>query len=231
MKPSLLRALASAITIASFAACGTDLATHRNSLGKVTVNETVQMSAMAYGNRNSTGTIVAAGVAGGAIGGAVVALVEAAANRGFESEFGETANIHDYDLREALRMEFPSAVNRRNSLPQKVTLAKDLTSLSGEEMAAARGDARFYLSVSNYGFGAMPFAKTLTPFLTVSVVLQKNGEEIWGAEARTRKGTLPSGTAEQFRTNPELVRRAWAAAARDVSEQLADAFARDLAGK
>ena len=230
MKPCLLRILASAIT-ASFAACGTDLASHRNSLGRVAVNDTVEMSEMAYGNRNSTGTIVAAGVAGGAIGGAVAALVDEAANRGFEREFGETANIHDYDLREALRMEFPAAVNRRNTLPQKVTLAKDLTSLSGEEMAAASGDARFYLSVSSYGFGALPFAKTLTPFLTVSVELRKNGEEIWGETATTRKGMLQGATAEQFRTNPEVVKRAWAAAARDVSEQLADAFARDLAGK
>jgi hypothetical protein len=42
---------------------------------------------------------------------------------------------------------------------------------------------------------------------------------------------LPGATAEQFRTNPDLVKRAWAAAARDVSEQLAEAFARDLNAK
>ena len=118
------------------------------------------MSEIAYGNRASTGTIVAASIAGGA----VVGLVDAAANRGFEIEFGETANVHDFDLREALRAEFPAAVNRRNALPQKVSLAKDLAALSGEEMAAANGDARFYLSVANYGFGAMPFSKSLTPF-------------------------------------------------------------------
>lgn len=231
MKPYFLHALTSAITIASFAACGTDLASHRTTLGRVSVNENVEMSEMAYGNRASTGTIVAAGIAGGAIGGAVVGLVDAAANRGFETEFGETANIHDFDLREALRAEFPTAVNRRNALPQKVWLAKDLTALSGEEMAAASGDARFYLSVANYGFGAMPFSKNLTPFLAVSVELRRNGEEIWSETARTRKGTLPSGTAEEFRTNPTLVKRAWAAAAREVSEQLAEAFSRDLNGQ
>lgn len=231
MKPSILRTLASTIPIALLAACGTDLAAHRSSLNRVTLNETVEMSEMAYGNRNSTGAVVAAGMAAGAVGGVVVGLVDAAANRGFETEFGETANIHDFDLREALRTEFPAAVNRRKSLPQKVTLAKDLTALSGEEMAAAKNESRFYLTVSEYGFGAMPFGKTLTPFLSVYVELRKDGEEIWAAEAKTRKGTLPGSAAEGFRTNPELVKRAWAAAARDVSEQLAEAFARDLAGQ
>ena len=224
MKP-ILRILTSAIAISAFASCGTDLASHRNNLGRVTVNDTIEMSEMAYGNRNAGSAATA-----GAIGGAVGVLVAEAANRGFENEFGEMANIHDFDLREALRMEFPAALNRRRALPQRVTLAKDLTALTGEEMAAAKDDARFYMSVSNYGFGAMPFSKTLTPTLSVYVELRRSGEAIWTEEATTRKGTAPSGTAEEFRTTPELVKRAWAAAARDVSEQLADSFARDLAG-
>lgn len=212
-----------------FSACGTGERMTRSSLGRVTVNDAVNMSEMAYGQSNS-GVVVGA-VAAGAVGGIAGALIDSAKNRGFEPEFGQTVNIHDFDLREALRKEFPAALNRRAILSHKVELSRDLTSLSGEEMAAQKNEPRFYLEVTAYGFGAAPFGMTLTPFLYVSAELRRNGETIWADEVKVRKGAVTGGTAEQLRTNPVFVKQAWAAAARDVSEQLAEAFAKEVENK
>jgi hypothetical protein len=91
-------------------------------------------------------------------------------------------------------------------------------------MLAMKSDARVYLTVTNYGFVSAPFAKTLHPTLTVTAELRKGDKVLWDESATADGDSLPAATAEQFRINPELVKKAWTAAAQDVSDKLAEAF-------